>query len=77
MIGDVYKLEIVPGEVLYMKELQSTGSASLDCENCSLGEYCRGVKKMKSNVPRCGIEVRFVEITEEEYLLFAKEKGRL
>lgn len=73
MIGDVYKLDIALDEVLYVKELNSLGSAANDCSCCPLGEYCSGEKATNSYIPKCNIHNRLVRIDREEYELFTKD----
>lgn len=73
MIGDVYKLDIELGEVLYVKELVSISGGENDCATCPLNNYCSGTKATNSSIPRCNLYSRFIEIEEEEYNLFTKD----
>lgn len=77
MIGDVYKLDIALGEVLYVKELETLGLTKSDCLFCPLTRYCSGEKATGSIIPKCNIHNRFVRIEREEYELFRKRTYRM
>lgn len=82
MIGEVFKIDL-EGEILYVKEIFSENNL---CHGCVLqregfnGEILCSVNsrryyrtRKKKELPECASNTMFVQVTKEEYDLFAQK----